>query len=251
MWKEKKKYNQLFKKFHYVKDLNVDRIMNDKEFKTTIGNNYSLCRHLIKRVKENQQKRRDKSLFVRHNKKENKINELLYLLEKYPDKKDRDFWEILGIKKTYFYSLKKEVKFRQKNIELELKLKRLENDLKIWVFIRERLIKEKSFKNLSNWEKGKYIKIKRLFNKTSKSFNSIYSSRFIYLNLQSEPLNLHKIINTDINNLQQEIDFWTDNLDFDYDLSSEDFWEKSVNTIKLINKLEFQIFIKKLFEIYE
>jgi len=268
MWKNKTEYNQLFQKCHYIKDLNVERVMS--EFKFQIGNNYSLAGHLVKKVKENQEKRRKKSIIVRHENKEIKILELMSLLEKFPDRKNDDFIEIMGISKQHFYRLKKEVIVRQKNIELELKLNSLKCDLNRFVEIREK-IKFCSFENLNNWEKGMFTKTKKLFKNSLTYFNSNYNSNLFTLNLQMLPLetinnhikfilncnsnlftlNLQKLLSTDIDKLKEEIDWETDNLDFDYDLSSDDFWKKSKNAIKRINQYYYQIFIKILFDLYK
>jgi hypothetical protein len=193
------------------------------------------CEHLCAKVEEFRKIRRLRSIKSRHSDKENKKMVLRKLLREHPATNKKQILELFNttseykLSRRWFFKLLNEIeaeKMRPQEIQI---ITNFCHDLDIFIDTK-RLLKEINFNELPNYKKGNYRKMNSLLKNINMNI-LLYNYYFEYTKctLFSE----EEIINT-----QDYIDWETDNLDFNYDLTSPDFFKRADKMLKFLKELQ-------------
>jgi hypothetical protein len=193
------------------------------------------CEHLCAKVEEFRRIRRINSIKSRHTDKENKKIILRKLLREHPATNKKGILELFNntseykLSRMHFSRLLKEIeaeKMRPQEIQI---ITNFCHDLDMFIETK-RMLKEIKFNELPNYKKGNYRKMNSLLKNININI-LLYYHNFEFTNVTF--LSEEEIMNT-----KDYIDWETDDLDFNYDLTSPDFFKRADKKLKFLKELQ-------------
>jgi hypothetical protein len=263
-WRDKKTYCHDLSVANKIKKVSVDKI--SQTLGLNLNSDEKYASYLLSEVLGWREAKKRKSIEVRHNQKEIKKGLLKMIIRKNPDSTKVELLEIFNkeenLSKRQFFRYLKEIETEKKRPQENVVINQLGKDFNL--FIETKLmLKEINFNEIPNFRKGNFKSMTSLFNKTDANPNKIIKllenhNTFICLSILSSTNGTLFYLDTfsgtleeKVNKLQNNIDQEINDLDFNFDLSHEDFYRRASFDIKYINKMQDDVNVGKFLLMYK
>jgi hypothetical protein len=245
-WRSKETYCYHLSQANKIRGITPQKISIALGIDMEIDKGY--CEHLCAKVEEFRKSRRINSIKSRHSDKENKKIALRNLLRKHPATSKKRILELFNdtteyrLSRRQFFRLLKEIETEKKRPQEMQIVTNFSHDLDMFIDTK-RMLKKIDFKELPNYLKGNYKKMNSLL----KNINIellLYSCYFEFTNdtLLSED---------EIKQYQDYINMEIDDLDFNFGLASENFYQKADFLLKWLNETQDKIDISIMMQKYK